>query len=99
MNVVEDNSDNVDGNMLSIASNLEHLVDSWILDSTCSFHVTLNRDWFDTYRLVNSGIITMGNVTHCKIIGIGNSRIKMFDGVVRTLCDVRHVPEVEKKVE
>jgi hypothetical protein len=73
-------------------------VDSWILDLAWSFHVMPNRDWFDTYRSVNSGIVTMGNGTHCKITGIGNIRIKMFDGVVRTLCDVRHVPEVEKNL-
>jgi hypothetical protein len=97
-NVVEVNSDDVDGDMLSVASNSEQPVDSWILDSACSFHVTPNRDWFDTYRSVNSGIVTMGNGAHCKITGIGNIRIKMFDGVVRTLCDVRHVPEVEKNL-
>jgi hypothetical protein len=55
-NVVEDNSEDVDGDMLSVASTSEHPVDFWILDSTCSFHVTPNRDWFDTYRSVNSGI-------------------------------------------
>jgi hypothetical protein len=97
-NVVEDNSQNADGDMLSVASISEHPVDSWILDSSCSFQVTPNRDWFDTYRSVNSGIVTMGNGAHCKIIGIGNIRIKMFDGVVRTLCDVRHVPEVENNL-
>jgi hypothetical protein len=40
----------------------------------------------------------MINGAHCKIIGIGNIRVKMFDGVVRTLCDVRHVPDVEKNL-
>jgi hypothetical protein len=98
VNVVEDNSDDADGDMLSVASTLEHPVDSWILDSVCSFHMTPNRDWFNTYKSVNSGIVTMGNGAHCKITGIGNIRIKMFDGVVRTLCDVRHVLEVEKKL-
>ena len=97
-NVVEDNSDDVDGDMLYVASNSEQPMDFWILDSACSFHVMPNRDWFDTYRSVNSGIVTMGNGAHCKITGIGNIRIKMFDGVVRTLCDVRHVPEVKKNL-
>jgi hypothetical protein len=95
--VVEDDSDIADGDML-FASNLELPVDSWILDSSCSFHMASNRDWFDTYRSVNSGIVTMINGAHCKIIGIGNIRVKMFDGVVRTLCDVRHVPDVEKNL-
>jgi hypothetical protein len=36
MNVVEDNSDDADGDMLSVASNSEHPMDSWILDSACS---------------------------------------------------------------
>ena len=40
----------------------------------------------------------MGNGAQCKITGTGNIRIKMFDGVVRTLCDVRHVPKVEKNL-
>ena len=38
VNVLEDNSDDVDGNMLSVASNSEQPVDSWILDS--AFHFT-----------------------------------------------------------
>jgi hypothetical protein len=58
--------------------------------------MTPNRDWFDTYRSVNSSIVTMGNGAHCKFTDIGNIRIKMFDGVVRKLYEVRHVPEVEK---
>jgi hypothetical protein len=40
----------------------------------------------------------MGNGAHCKITGIGNIRIKIFDGVLRTLCEVRHIPEVEKNL-
>jgi hypothetical protein len=40
----------------------------------------------------------MGNDVYCKITGISNIRIKMFDGVVKMLCDVRYVPEVEKNM-
>jgi hypothetical protein len=73
-------------------------LDSRILYSACSFHMMSNKDCFDTYWLVNSGIVTMSNGAHYKITGIGNIRIKMFDGVVRTLCVVRHVPEVENNL-
>jgi hypothetical protein len=96
--MMEDDSDVADGDMLFVASTSEHLVDYWLLVSTCSFHVTSNRFWFDSYKSVNSGIVTMGNGAHCKIIGIRSIRIRMFDGVVTTLCDVRHVPEVEKNL-
>lgn len=40
----------------------------------------------------------MGSGDHCKITGIGSIQIKMFDGVVRTLCDVRHLSDVEKNL-
>jgi hypothetical protein len=96
---MEDNSDDVDGDMLFVASNSKCPMDSWTLDLACLFHVTPNRDWFDTYRLVNSSIVIMGNGAHCKITGIGNIIIKIFDDVVRMLCDVRHVPEVEKEFD
>ena len=40
----------------------------------------------------------MGNEASCKVIGIENIKIKMFDAVVRTLCDVRHVPDLRKNL-
>ena len=44
-NVVEEQvSESSDGDMLSVSSSSEHLMDSWILDSACSFHVTPNKD-------------------------------------------------------
>ena len=55
------------------------------------------RDWFDTYRLVNCGLVLMGNKVVCKNVGIGTIKVKMFNGVVRTLKDVRHVLDLKKK--
>ena len=46
-NIVAADSD-LDGDMLSVSSSANRLIDSWILDSACSFHVTPLRDWFDT---------------------------------------------------
>ena len=33
-----------DGDMLSASSSANWLIDSWIMDSTCSFHVTPHRN-------------------------------------------------------
>ena len=41
-----------------------------------------NKDWFDTYKLVNSGYVLMGNDSSCRIVGMRNIRVKMFDGVI-----------------
>ena len=38
----------------------------------------------------------MGNVASCTIIGMGTIKIKMFDGVVRTLEEVRHIPDMRE---
>ncbi|KAG8480196.1 hypothetical protein CXB51_024912 [Gossypium anomalum] len=40
----------------------------------------------------------MGNNTSCKIAGVGTIKVKMFDGVVRTLSDVRYVPELKRNL-
>ena len=40
----------------------------------------------------------MGNDATCAVIGIGIVKIKMFDGVVRVLSNVRHVPDLRKNL-
>ena len=60
--------------------------------------MTPNKDWFDTYKLANSGYVMMGNDASCRVVRIGNIRVKMFDSVIRTLCDVRYVPDLRKNM-
>ena len=40
----------------------------------------------------------MGNNATCKVIDIGSMDITMFDGTVRTLSKVRHVPKMMKNL-
>ncbi|KAK3008658.1 hypothetical protein RJ639_014722 [Escallonia herrerae] len=40
----------------------------------------------------------MGNDAVCKVMGIGTIQIKMFDGIVRTLGDVRYIPDLKKSL-
>ena len=61
------------------------------MDSTCSYHMTPKKDWFDTYRLVNYGYVLMGNDVSCRVVKVKNIKVKMFDRVIRMLCDVRHI--------
>lgn len=74
----------------------EKISGKWILDSGCSYHMCPNRKWFTTYRNIDGGNVLMGNNHSCKTMGLGSIRIKMHDGVVRTLMDVRHVPDLQK---
>ena len=54
----------------------------------------LKREWFSTYKPYDGGSVLIGNYVMCKIVGIGNIRMRMFDGQVRTLTNVRHVPDL-----
>uniref|UniRef100_A0A2N9J4X6 CCHC-type domain-containing protein n=1 Tax=Fagus sylvatica TaxID=28930 RepID=A0A2N9J4X6_FAGSY len=96
VNVVADSES--DGDMLSVSSSTDGLNNSWLLDSACSFHVTPHRNWFDTYRSINCGSVRMGNDAACTIIEMGTIKIKMSDGVVRTLEEVRHIPDMRKNL-
>jgi hypothetical protein len=72
--------------------------DKWVLDSACAFHMSPKRDWFTTYESVNGGSVLIGNDVTCKIVGIGTIRIRMHDGIVRTLTNVRHIPNLKKNL-
>ena len=58
--------------------------------------MTPKKDWFDTYKPYNGGMVQMGNDATCLVIGIDSMKIKMFDGVVRVLSIVRNVPDLRK---
>ena len=83
---------------LLIVSNDSQTNQDWILDSGCTFHMCPNRDWFSTYEKVSKGVVLLGNNASCRIAGIGTIKIKMYDGVVRTLGDVRHVPDLKRNL-
>ncbi|KAG8498562.1 hypothetical protein CXB51_004879 [Gossypium anomalum] len=93
--VVEDYSN---GELLVASVNNYKVNEEWILDSGCTFHMSPNRDWFTTYETVFEGVVLMGNNASCKIVGVGIIKVKMFDGVFRTLSDVRHVPKLKRNL-
>ncbi|VFQ97231.1 unnamed protein product [Cuscuta campestris] len=64
----------------------------WILDSGCSFHMCSVKEKFDTYQTCDGGAVKMANGARSKIAGVGTVQVGMFDGVVRTLTGVKHVP-------
>ncbi|KAL4282749.1 hypothetical protein GQ457_16G016450 [Hibiscus cannabinus] len=57
-----------------------------------------DMEWFSTYMHVNSGSVYLGDDSYSNIVSIGEVRIRMFDGTVRTLCDVRHIPDLKNNL-
>jgi hypothetical protein len=72
--------------------------DKWVLDTACTFHMSLKRDWCTTYESVNGDLVLMGSDIAYKIVGIGTIRIRMHDGIVRTLTNVRPMPDLKKNL-
>ena len=68
------------------------------MDSGASWHMTSNRNWFYSYELVSSGFVFMGNDHALEVAGIGTVKIKMHDGIVRTIQGVRHVKDLKKNL-
>ncbi|KAG8492823.1 hypothetical protein CXB51_010147 [Gossypium anomalum] len=93
--VVEDYSN---GELLVTSVNNSKVSEEWILNSGCTFHMSSNRDWFTTYKTMSEGVVLMGNNTSCKIAGVGTIKVKIFNGVVITLSDVRHVLELKRNL-
>ena len=54
-----------------------------------------NRDWFDTYEKKNEAEVFMGNDDACKVIGIGMVKVKMYDNIICTFNNVRHLPTLK----
>jgi len=96
--VIKEDSKSDDGDIIYVSSNLDHLTDSWILDLSCFYHMAPNKDWFDTFKLVNSSSIMMGNDALCKVVGMRNVKIKMFNDVIIILCYVRHISYLRKNM-
>ncbi|KAG8490008.1 hypothetical protein CXB51_015369 [Gossypium anomalum] len=52
----------------------------------------------DDFFSVEGGVVRMGNNSSSKVIGIGTVKIKMHDKTIKTLSDVRYVPDLRKNL-
>ena len=64
----------------------------WILDTGATYHVCPNKDWFSSFEKLDECFTVMGDDHPCNIEGMGTVRIKMEDGIVLELKEVRYVP-------
>ena len=72
--------------------------DTWLLDSGCTYHMCPKGEWFSTYKPYGGSSVLMESDDFCKTLGINNIHMRMFDGQVRTLTNVRYVPDLKKNV-
>ena len=68
------------------------------MDSSCSFHMCPNINWFQNFNNKESGTVFMGNNQSCSVKGIGNISLKLHDNKIRILTDVRYVPGLKQNL-
>ena len=56
-----------------------------------------NRELFYNLDKLECGSVFMGNDQTCEILGMGKIKLKLHDGIVRFLNEVRYVPDLKKK--
>jgi hypothetical protein len=71
---------------------------SWVLDSTCTFHICSHRDWFSDYVQSHAGEVVIGDGSTCEIIGIGSIYIQVHDDSIKKLINVRFVPKLKRNL-
>jgi len=69
----------------------------WMLDIGATYHVCPNRDWFSNFEKLDSCSVVVGDDRPCNMKGICTVLIKMFDGMVSELKEVRYVPQLKTK--
>ncbi|KAF5196043.1 Retrovirus-related pol polyprotein from transposon tnt 1-94 [Thalictrum thalictroides] len=55
------------------------------------------KEWCTSYKVIDGGMVVVGNNIACRAIGIGTFELKMHDGVVRTM-EVRHIFGLEPNI-
>ena len=69
-----------------------------MLDSGSANHICSQKSHFTDYQPVKDRTVSMGNGYRCKVRGVGSVRIKTQDGVIRTLSNVHHVPDLKQNI-
>ena len=57
-----------------------------------------NRSYFTSYQPCDGCMALMGSNSMCKVVVIGTVSLRMFDGVVKELTQVRFVPDLKRNL-
>jgi len=57
-----------------------------------------NRNWFSSFEKLDGRSVIMGDDRLCNIEGIGIVSIRMFDGMVLKLKEVKYIPQLKRNL-
>lgn len=72
--------------------------DELVLDSGCSFHMNPHKDWFANLSFGKLGSVLLDNDQVCQVEGMGDIKLRIHDGSIKILSDVRYVPDLKRNL-
>ncbi|KAE8671810.1 ABC transporter B family member 7 [Hibiscus syriacus] len=97
-NVVEYDDTDSDFAFVFAATSSTSCSSSWLLDSSCSHHMTPNREWFFDFKELKGGIVYTANNSPLNTLGISSIRLRNQDGSIRTLTGVYYIPDLMRNL-
>ncbi|KAE8665938.1 hypothetical protein F3Y22_tig00112523pilonHSYRG00165 [Hibiscus syriacus] len=76
----------------------KRFADIWLIDSGATYHMTSRREWFHHYEHVSGGSVYSYNDHALDIVGVETIKLKMYDGTIKVVRDVRHVKGFKKNL-
>ena len=68
----------------------------WVLDTCSTYHICPRRELFASFEELDGRLISIGDDHTCQLVGKDTVRIRMYDGTLRELKEVRYIPNMMK---
>ena len=79
--------------------NLVSNISEWVVDTSATRHICLNKDMFQDYDKASDGeCVFMGNSSTVSILGKGKVSLKLTSGKTIALHNVLHVPDIRRNL-
>ena len=66
----------------------------WVLDTGSTHHICPRRGLFTSFKELDGGLMSMEDDHICRLVGKGTVCIKIYDGTMRELKEVRYIPNM-----
>ena len=72
--------------------------EEWVFDSGCSHHICARREWFSCCKECEGNMVIIPNDKRVKVARIGEVTMKLHNGRIRNLAQVRYVPKLNRNL-
>lgn len=85
-------------NYMVLAAYYENNNECWIVDSGSTLNVSSLKSWFNSLKSIEGGPISMCDGHSQNIEGIGSVPLRLHDGEIRILTDVKYVSSFKRNL-